>query len=95
LGKIEKLHIIKNSIGIKTGRVIAVYSTMESLVGAINNFKDKMPFFKPVKIRFFREFKIKKALPIKNNTELVRDLIESFKDGRRKKTTLPETPPPV
>jgi hypothetical protein len=32
---------------------------------------------------------------IKNNTELVRDLIESFKDGRRKKTTLPETPPPV
>ena len=32
---------------------------------------------------------------IKKNTEMVKSLIESFKDGRRKKTTLPETPPPV
>ena len=32
---------------------------------------------------------------IKKNTEMVKDLIESFKNGRRKKTTLLETPPPV
>ena len=32
---------------------------------------------------------------IKKNTEMVKNLIDSFKNGNRKKTTLPETPPPV
>jgi RNA recognition motif-containing protein len=69
LGKIEKLHIIKNSIGQKTGRVLAIYEKIENLADAIKNFKDKMPFFKPVKIRFFREFKTKKINPDYLNDE--------------------------
>jgi RNA recognition motif-containing protein len=70
LGKIEKLHIIKNSIGQKTGRVLAIYEKIENLTEAIKNFKDKMPFFKPVKIRFFREFKIKKSQTDYNKDEI-------------------------
>jgi RNA recognition motif-containing protein len=75
LGKIEKLHIIKNSIGERTGRVIAIYSKIDSLVSAIETFKDKMPFFKPVKIRFYREFKNKKANISKNNSDKKSDVL--------------------
>lgn len=65
LGTIEKLHIIKNSLGEKTGKIFAVYSKIDHIVEAINNFKDKMPFMKPVKIRFYREFKQKHPMKIK------------------------------
>lgn len=75
LGKIEKLHIVKNSIGERTGRVLAIYSKIDSLISAIENFKDKMPFFKPVKIRFYREFRNKKANISKHNSDKKSDVL--------------------
>jgi RNA recognition motif-containing protein len=59
MGKLESLHIIKNSIGQRTGRIIAVYHNLNSLLDAIQNFRDKLPFFKPLKVRFLRETKAK------------------------------------
>lgn len=55
IGPISKLHLIKDSIGKKAGKVLAVYQKVEHVIQAIDSFKDKMPRDKPVKIRFFRE----------------------------------------
>jgi hypothetical protein len=61
IGPIIKLHVIKDSVGMKVGKILAVYQKVEHVIKAIDTFKDKMPLDKPVKIRFFREFlKIRK-----------------------------------
>ena len=55
IGPVSKIHLIKDSIGTKSGKVLAVFQKVEHVMQAINSFKEKMPRDLPVKIRFFRE----------------------------------------
>lgn len=55
IGPVSKLHIIRDSVGISQGKILAIYQKVEHVMQAIEIFKDKMPLDKPVKIRFFRE----------------------------------------
>jgi uncharacterized protein YneR len=64
VGAIEKLHLIKNSIGENTGNIIAVYQNIENVSHAINAFKDKLPFDQVTKVRFYRKYdNLMKLLP--------------------------------
>lgn len=56
LGSLEKVHLIKNSIGESRGRALAIYTKIDHLVESINTFKGKYPTFKPLKIRFYRKY---------------------------------------
>lgn len=84
LGEIEKLHLVKNKIGESTGKVIAVYSKIDQLVQALNLFKDKYPYDKPIKIRFYRKFENNKQKMLDNLVLLIKNVPQELpKDDLR------------
>jgi hypothetical protein len=56
VGEVERIFILKNSIGGSIGKVVAIYKRIDHLIQAINAFQDKYPFDKPVKVRFYRKY---------------------------------------
>lgn len=87
IGHLTNLHVVRNSLGESLGKgkiinkiylVIATYENIESSINAMNSFRNKVPYFNPLKIRFYRKYDY-----------LLRKLIEKNKlEEDRKKNLL-------
>ena len=83
IGPVSKIHIIKDSIGIKSGKVLAVFQKVDHVIQAINSFKDKMPRDMPVRIRFFREsLKTRKTFGHNDTSSVL--IVKNIPDDLRK-----------
>jgi hypothetical protein len=56
IGQVKNLHIVKNTLGESLGKVIVTYDSIENSINAMNTFRNKIPFFNPLKIRFYRKY---------------------------------------
>lgn len=71
IGNVEKVHIIKNTLGDPTGKIVVQYEKVENIVNAIQKFQNKCPDLKPLKLKFFRKFGESKERTNNNNKNVL------------------------